>query len=130
MELYQIFYGLILLFILVFGILSKDKIKSFIVPHKWIDFPDQIRDLISESIKCPLYFENDCKYILFSIARNQTYRLSFKLRESIIDNKKVLSICLIINFFEKKKTKQFFCPVENFSDYFQTKFKTEILNKI
>ena len=123
METYQIIYVSILLFILgqSLGLLSKSKIQPLIINQKWINFPITIKNIIEESFGEELYYDNGYNYILVSRIKNNSYRVSFKLRESIINGNKVQNILSIINFINKdniNETKEFFYSIDEFSEQF------------
>lgn len=123
METYQIIYVSILLFILgqSLGLLSKSKIQPLIINQKWINFPITIKNIIEESFAEELYYDNGYNYILVSRIKNNSYRVSFKLRESIINGNKVQNILSIINFINKdniNETKEFFYSIDEFSEKF------------
>lgn len=127
METYQIIYVSILLFILgqSLGLLSKTKIQPLIIKQKWIDFPNNIKNIIEHSFGEELYFDNGYSYILVSEIKNNSYRVSFKLRESIVDGNKIQNILSIINFVNKDKineTKEFFCSIDEFNEQFNKNF--------
>ena len=123
METYQIIYVSILLFILgqSLGLLSKSKIQPLIIKQKWIDFPITIKNIIEKSFGEELYFDNGYNYILVSRIKNNSYRVSFKLRESLINGNKVQNILSIINFINKdniNETKEFFYSIDEFNEQF------------